>query len=165
MKAKKILMIIFGVIALAINVYIMVEAFTGVEESAKTSMGVSEAIIKFVEDINPSSHIGDDPKKVHDVVRKLFGHFLLFGASGLFTGLTLVMLDDVMVDKKVEVTLAGLSLGLVVSIFSEIAQIITPGRYGLFTDVLIDFLGFSVFFEIVFLITYLIYRKKKGKKE
>ena len=66
MKVKKILMIIFGVIALAINVYIMVEAFTGVEESAKTSMGVSEAIIKFVEDINPSSHIGDDPKKVHD---------------------------------------------------------------------------------------------------
>lgn len=165
MKAKKILMIIFGVIALAINVFIIVEGFIGVEKSASTSIGFTDALIKFVESINPASHIGDNKEQVHAVVRKLFGHFFLFGASGLFTTLTFLMIDDVMINRKLETSLAIISVGLTVAVSSELAQLFSPGRFGLFTDVLIDFAGFIVFFAITFLIAYLINNKRKVKME
>lgn len=161
MKVKNILMIIFGVIAIAINVFIIVQACEGVEKSSQTSMNFSEAVIKFIEGINPSSHIGDDPDKVHAVIRKLFGHFLLFGTSGLFTALTIILIDDAMLSHKIEIILAGVGVGLSIALFSEFMQLFAPGRYGLFTDVLIDFAGFAIFFAITFIVVYLIYNKRK----
>ena len=165
MKTKNILMIIFGTIAFAINFYIIFEGFVPVESSAATSVGFTDTLIDIIKSIFPSSGIDSDREAVHAVVRKLFGHFLLFGASGLFTALTFMMLDDVMIDKKLQVVLAGLAVGLSVSIFSEIAQLFAPGRFGLFTDVLLDFAGFTVFFAIVYLLSYLIIRKKNKKQE
>ena len=160
MKTKNILMIIFGAIAFAINFYIVYEGFVPVESSAATSVGFAETLINIIKSVVPSSNIDSNPEAVHAVVRKLFGHFLLFGASGLFTGLCLVMLGREIVGKELEIFLSGLAAGLSVSIFSEVAQLFAPGRFGLFTDVLIDFAGFVVFFAITFIVAYLIIHKK-----
>lgn len=165
MKRRNILMIIFGVIALAINVLIIVESLKGGSSSSTSSYGFTQMIIDFIKWINPSSHIDENPEKVHAVVRKLFGHFLLFGASGIFTTLTIGMLDEATTTKKKEFIISSLMVGLTLAITSELIQIVVPERYGTPIDMLIDFSGYILFFAITFFILYIIQYKSEVTKK
>ena len=106
---------------------------------------------------------------MHDFLRKLFGHFLLFGLSGIFTTLTLLV-NIIIITKKKLLIYGGISIGFGISLasFSELIQSFVPGRAGAFTDVLIDFSGYLLFALIVVFALYflnIIYPSKENVEE
>ena len=157
MKARKILFYIFACIALAINVLIIVESCIGGEGSASQSISVSESIADAIENLFPDSNI--DHVAFHSAIRKIVGHFLLFGLSGIFTCLTFVMNDYLRVKLKWKNIIIIASIGLTVAFISELIQYFTPGRYGALLDILIDYAGYILFGGLTYLITYLIFKK------
>lgn len=159
MKARKILFYVFLTLAVAINVLIIVESCIGGEGSAAQSFSFSEAIANMIESIFPGAI--KDYVAFHSAIRKLVGHFLLFGLSGSFTSLTFVM-SDYMIDKfKWKNIIFVLSFGLIVAIISELIQYFVPGRYGALIDILIDFSGYLLFSGIVCLVYILILKRKQ----
>lgn len=166
MKRRQILTLIFGVIALAINVLIIVESCINGEGSSSQSLGFTNMIVNILEKIFPNTPITEDREQLHAIVRKLFGHFLLFGLSGIFTTLTLlVRLENP--HKKDWIINGSISagIGLTIAAISEFIQAFQPGRAGLPSDVLIDFSGYLLFGSIVFVIYMLVYYKISSKKE
>ena len=157
MKARKILFYIFASIALAINVLIIVESCIGGEGSASQSISVSESIADAIESLFPDSNI--DHVAFHSAIRKIVGHFLLFGLSGIFTCLTFIMNDYLRVKLKWKNIIIIASIGLTVAFISELIQYFTPGRYGALLDILIDYAGYILFGGLTYLITYLIFKK------
>lgn len=162
MKARKILFYIFLVLSIATNALIIVESFIGGSGSAAQSSSLSEWFIKILESIGISI---TDKETFKYVFRKLIGHFLLFGFSGTFTMLSLVMNDYLMHKFKWKVTLFCLGLGVVIGVISELIQAFVPGRFGTFTDVFIDLAGYIGFAGITYLIYYLVKRKSKKTNE
>ena len=156
MKIRKILLISFAVIALAINILIIVLSATGADKSGSQSLGFTKMIINLINSIAPNSQIVQDQEKLHHIVRKVFGHFLLFGGSGLFTTLTLMFSGDIFKNRKIETLLFSSSIGLTIATISELIQIITPGRAGMFTDILIDFSGYLLFTILIYFVLFLI---------
>ena len=157
MKARKILFYIFASIALAINVLIIVESCIGGEGSASQSISVSESIADAIESLFPDSNI--DHVAFHSAIRKIVGHFLLFGLSGIFTCLTFIMNDYLRVKLKWKNIIIIASIGLTIAFISELIQYFTPGRYGALLDILIDYAGYILFGGLTYLITYLIFKK------
>ena len=164
MKARRILFCIFSVIAFAINVLIIVESCIGGDSSASQSFSFSEAFINFIESFNPNVVLIPDHEAFHAVFRKVVGHFLLFGSSGLFTTLSLVMLDKLYDRFKWKILLFSLGIGSTVAIVSELIQYFVPDRYGVLTDVFIDLAGYILFMGLTYLITYLIFKKHRNKQ-
>ena len=162
MKARKILFYIFLVIALAINVLIIVESCIGGEGSASQSIGFSEGIANIIENMFPNANI--DHAALHSAIRKLVGHFLLFGLSGIFTTLTILMNDYLRIKFKWKNILFTAGFGLLMAVVSELIQYFTPGRYGALTDILIDYSGYILFGALAYLITYLIFKKHNIKQ-
>ena len=161
MKARKILFYIFLALSIAINALIIVESSIGGSGSASQSVSFSDWFIYLLECIGIKV---TDRETFHYVFRKLVGHFLLFGLSGIFTMLSLVLNDYLMNKFKWKTILFCLGAGVMVALISELIQACVPGRYGTFTDVFIDLAGFIGFAGIVYLIYYLIIRHKSKKK-
>lgn len=161
MKARKILFYVFLALSIAVNVLIIVESSVTGSGSASQSVSLSEWFIKFLESIGITI---TDHAAFHSMFRKLVGHFLLFGLSGIFTMLSLVMNDYLMNKFKWKTTLFCLGLGVTIAVISELIQALVPERYGTFTDVFIDLAGFVGFAGIVYLIYFLIIRHKSKKK-
>ena len=157
MKARKILFYIFASIALAINVLIIVESCIGGEGSASQSISVSESIADVIENMFPSAII--DHIAFHSAIRKIVGHFLLFGLSGIFTTLAFLMNDFLRNKFKWKNIIFIASIGLLVAVISELIQYFVPGRYGALTDILIDYSGYVLFGGLTYLITILIFKK------
>ena len=157
MKARKILFYIFTSIALAINVLIIVESCIGGEGSASQSISVSESIADAIENMFPSANI--DHISFHSAIRKIVGHFLLFGLSGIFTTLSFLMNDFLRNKFKWKNIIFIASIGLLVAVISELIQYFVPGRYGALTDILIDYSGYVLFGGLTYLITILIFKK------
>ena len=160
MKIRKILFISFAVIAIAINVLIIVLSATGGDKSSSQSLSFTKMIVDFINTIAPNSPVVKDQDKLHHIVRKVFGHFLLFGGSGLFTTLTLIFSGDIFKNRKIETLLFSSSIGLTIATISELIQILTPGRAGMFTDILIDFSGYLLFTILIYFVLFLIKKFK-----
>ena len=139
MKARKILFYVFLTLAVAVNVLIIVESCIGGEGSAAQSFSFSESIANLIEHIFPGAI--KDHAAFHSAIRKIVGHFLLFGLSGIFTTLTFVMNDYLMNKFKWKNIIFILSIGLVIALVSELIQYFVPSRNANFIDVLTDFLG------------------------
>lgn len=165
MKVRHTLSYIFFAITIIIDILIIVESSFNGTSSGAQSKGVTETIIEFITIIDPTNTIKNNPEHAHAVIRKLVGHFLLFGCSGLFNALSFCFLDDVMKDKKKDIIAVGLGFGFSIATISEIIQLIIPGRAGMVTDILIDFAGFTVFFLFVFFIFFGTYHHKNKLKE
>ena len=162
MKARKILFYIFLTLAVATNVFIIVESCIGGAGSAAQSFSFSESLANLLEKIFPNLVI--DHAAFHSAIRKIVGHFLLFGLSGIFTTLTFVMSDYLMEKLKWKNITIILSIGLIIALISELIQYFVPGRYGVLTDVLIDYSGYVLFSGIVYLIYILIIHRKTHNK-
>ena len=162
MKARKILFYVFLILSIATNVLIIVESSIGGSGSAAQSFSFSDWFINLLESIGISI---TDREGFHAAFRKLVGHFLLFGFSGAFTMLSLVMNDFLMKKFKWITTLFCLGLGVTVAVVSELIQAFVPGRAGTFTDVFIDLAGFIGFAGITYLIYFLITRKFRKTNE
>lgn len=156
MKVKKIIVIIFTVLSVAVNTLILVESFINGEGSGAQSIGFTKMIGEIIKVIFPNSYISLDEEYLHGFIRKLFGHFLLFGVSGTCT--TLALLANIMIiTKKKMVIYTGISSGFGASIafLSEFIQSFTPGRAGVLTDVLIDSNGYLLFTIFVFFMIFI----------
>lgn len=162
MKARKILFFVFLTLAVAINVLIIVESCIGGEGSAAQSFSFSEAIANMIESIFPGAI--KDHAAFHSAIRKIVGHFLLFGLSGIFTSLTFVMNDYMMERFKWKNIIFVLSIGLVIAVVSELIQYFVPGRYGVLTDILIDCSGYLLFSGLVCLVYVLILKRNQKTK-
>lgn len=158
MKARKILFYVFLTLAVAVNVLIIVESCIGGEGSAAQSFSFSESIANLIEHIFPGAI--KDHAAFHSAIRKIVGHFLLFGLSGIFTTLTFVMNEYLMNKFKWKNIIFILSIGLVIALVSELIQYFVPGRCGVLTDVLIDYAGYLLFSGIVYLVYVLLDIKK-----
>ena len=160
MKARKVLFYVFLVLSIATNVLIIVESSIGGGGSAAQSFSFSEWFIKLLESIGISI---TDKEAFHAVFRKLVGHFLLFGFSGAFTMMSLIMNDFLTNKFTWKINLFCLALGVTVALVSELIQAFVPGRAGTFTDVFIDLAGYISFAEITYLIYFLVVRHKRKK--
>ena len=110
-----------------------------------------------IENIFPNAQI--DHAALHSAIRKIVGHFLLFGLSGIFVTLT-IMMNDFLMNKFKWINIIYIaSFGLLIAAISEFIQYFTPGRYGALTDILIDYSGYVLFGGLTYLITYLILKK------
>ena len=162
MKARKILFYIFTSIAFAINVLIIVESCIGGEGSASQSISLSESIAHMIESMFPNANI--DHAAFHSAIRKIVGHFLLFGLSGIFTCLAVMMNEFLMEKFKWKNIIFIAAFGLLIAVISELIQYFTPGRYGALTDILIDYSGYVLFGGLTYLITFFILRKHKKEE-
>ncbi len=163
MKKNIVLFYIFLVLSFAINIFIIVEGATAGDRSASQSFSFTQMFIDFVKTFAPDSPIVTDPETTHAVIRKLVGHFGLFGVSGIITTVDFLLINDALKKRKAEIIVASSFVGLYIAFISELAQLFTPGRYFTFTDVLIDFSGYLLFGGITFIIFYLVYRHREKK--
>lgn len=162
MKARKILFYVFLALSVATNVLIIVESSIGGGGSAAQSFSFSDWFINLLEAIGITV---SDREAFHAAFRKLVGHFLLFGFSGVFTMLSLIMNDYLTRKFKWKIILFCLGLGVIIAVISELIQAFVPGRAGTFTDVFIDLAGFVAFAGITYLIYFLIIRHNNKKIE
>lgn len=162
MKLKRVIFYLFVVLAVITDVLIIVEAAIGGSNSSGQSLGVTQLIIDIVKIFDPNSPIVLNPDVTHAVVRKLVGHFGLFGASGLFTTIAMLLYKDVRYDKKMVVFAISEGSGLLLAFISELIQLVTPGRFFSIGDVFIDYSGYIIFSMIVFFSFFTVYRNKEN---
>lgn len=156
--------IIFIVLAVAINAYIIMHSCLDAIESTKASNSVVEVAEETINTISPGTITEANHDSFASFIRKAFGHFGLFVISGLLSPLAIyLVINPFKWSKHYLNVIIGLSFGLMIATITEIIQLNVPGRSGEFTDVLIDFSGYLVGALIVGLILFLILRRQKCK--
>lgn len=150
-------------LTIALDVFIIVESCIGGSGSASQSFGLTDIFLNIIRFFDPNSSVLTNPEPLHDCIRKLFGHFFLFGTSGLLTVATLSTIEDAYIFHKKDIIIVASCSGLFLALLSELIQYFVPGRVFAFTDVLIDFAGFISFGAILFAIVYFSIKKKIHK--
>ena len=144
-KKYKTLMIIFIVLAIAINVFIIVEAAMSGEDSGNQSGWLADIIAKMF-NITPDENF-------HHLVRKLIGHFSLYVVDGVITSLAEYYLIKYREMYKYRlIIIIYLGSGVFLASFSEFVQLLALNRGFAVTDMLINFSGYFVGALIIFLI-------------
>ena len=165
-KKYLILTIVFCVLAVAINAYIIMHSCLDAVASTKQSQGVVQVSEDVVNTVAPGTITPENHDSFASFIRKAFGHFGLFVISGLLSPTALYLLiNPFKWSKHYLNAIIGLSFGLIIAITTEVIQLSVPGRSGEFTDVLIDFSGYLLGALIVGLILFLIFRKKNKKAD
>lgn len=165
-KKYLILTIVFCVLAVAINAYIIMHSCLDAVASTEQSQGVVQVSEDVVNTVAPGTITPENHDSFASFIRKAFGHFGLFVVSGLLSPTALYLLiNPFKWSKHYLNVIIGLSFGLIIAITTEVIQLSIPGRSGEFTDVLIDFSGYLLGALIVGLILFLILRKKNKKAE
>lgn len=106
------------------------------DESSKTSGAFLTALVKVVEGISHKDLSGDTLASLHHVIRKIahFTEYGFLGASIMFA------IWDKWKGHKIPFLLPEL-IAMLYACTDEIHQYYVPGRYGTWTDVLIDSCG------------------------
>lgn len=160
-KRKIINWIIFG-LAIAINVFIIVNAFINGETSKEESDNFSKVAADVVNSIAADTVTPENFPEFASFNRKLFGHFLLFTASGLTSTFSLHnFLKHQKFGKSYYVLAFSMCFGVVIATLSELAQLTTKGRAFSFVDILIDSGGYLLGNLIVFLFIFLSEHKNR----
>jgi len=162
MKKRNILFVVFLLLSLAINAFIVFEGATNGNDSSSQSFGVTNWVVDVIGKIDSNSWMVLDRDAAHALIRKLIGHFALFGVSGIFSTLMFLFINDSL-KKKTQIVISSMMYGFFFAFISELAQYFTPGRYMSFLDVMIDFSGYVLFGGITFII-YLLIANHKSKK-
>ena len=149
-------MIVFVILAIGINVFIIVEAGMSGSSSSQQSGWVAEIIAKVF-------HITPD-ENFHHIVRKLVGHFSLYVVNGVLT--TLAAYYSLIYRNMYKINLfliIYLGLGVVLASISEFVQLLAQNRGPAFEDILINFSGFFLGGGVIFLITFFINKKRMNE--
>ncbi len=119
---------------------ILLFSFSTGTQSTEQSNFVSNIILKILDlaDITLSDLMINE---LHLWVRKLIGHFGMFLVDGFLAYFALFFGVK---KKTIHLFLLTVGFGIFVAAFSEVAQLFTPDRAGLFLDVVIDLIGFSI---------------------
>ena len=164
-KNELILLIVFGVLAIAINVFIIVHSCLDATESTKASTGVVKIIEDIINGIKPGTINESNYGAFTTFIRKAFGHFGLFVCSGLLTSPALYFLLKPYKWAKYSYIITISSLfGFSMGALTETIQLNVPGRSGEFTDVMIDFSGYLLGAAIIVLILFLVIRHQNKKQ-
>ena len=145
MKKYVILKWVILAIAIAINLFILINAFLNGEISAKESNDVAHTAADVINTVKPETITPQNFDKFAFDVRKVVGHFLLFALSGGFTTWTgYLFLKDTKLGYFVWELLLTFAFGFTLAIITEFAQIFVEGRTGAWLDVGIDSSGYFI---------------------
>ena len=160
-KTEWFLLIVFTVLAIAINVFIIVHSCLDAAQSTKASSGVVEVAEDIVNTIKPETITPSNHDSFATFIRKSIGHFGLFVVSGLLSSVAFYFnLKTFKWAKYYVMIIITLAFGLLMGMTTEIIQLNVPGRSGEFRDVLIDFSGYLLGTGIITFILFLIIRHK-----
>ena len=152
-------------IAIAINLFIIINAFINGEVSAKESNTIAHTTADVINTVKPETITPQNFDRFAFDLRKAVGHFGLFALSGLFSSwATYLFSKDTKAGYFLSQAIMDLSFGFIVALLSEFAQIFVDGRTGAWADVGIDFAGFFLGFLIIFLV-FLLRKSKIFNKE
>ena len=169
MKKSKLdlfLMIIFTVLALAINAYIIYHSCLNGAQSSQASQGVVEVSEEVVNTVRPGTVTPENYNAFATFIRKSLGHFGLFVVSGILSSLSIYYtFKDFKWIKHFLNTIFALSFGLIIAMTTEIIQLNVPERSGEFTDVLIDYGGYLLGAFLVGLVLFLVIRHQRKKQD
>lgn len=104
---------------------------------------------------------GEGYKDFASFIRKAFGHFLLFGASAVFSTWSMFLILDKSIKKKWLIILISTLFGLFIAGGTELIQLFVPLRSGSIIDIGIDLIGYIAFTALTVLVGYLIGRHRK----
>ena len=165
---RNILIIITMVLAIATSVFILVEAGLNGQKSAEQSGMVVEVVETVVDTIAPGTINETNIDDVHNVIRKVVGHFLLFSLAGFFaTWTSMLLLENKTYKSKLWFLNIAIPLGygFILAAISEVIQLFAGGRSGEFKDVMIDFGGYFLGFTIIFLVLFFLMRRNEKRKK
>ena len=165
---RNILIIITMVLAIATSVFILVEAGLNGQKSAEQSGMVVEVVETVVDTIAPGTINETNIDDVHNVIRKVVGHFLLFSLAGFFaTWTSMLLLENKTYKSKLWFLNIAIPLGygFILAAISEVIQLFAGGRSGEFKDVMIDFAGYFLGFTIIFLVLFFLMRRNEKRKK
>ena len=153
MKKQQFLKWFILSIAIAINLFILINAFINGEASAKESNTIAHTTADVINTIKPETITPENFDHFAFNLRKAVGHFGLFALSGGFSTWALYLfVKDTKVGYFLWQMLMTLGFGFILALISEFVQIFVDGRTGVWTDVGIDFSGYFIGFSLVFLI-------------
>ena len=160
---KVIKWIILG-LAIAINVFIIVNACISGVESTKESDWIVEPVANMIntikeDTINPSNY-----DNFSSFIRKFVGHFSLFGLSGLLTTLSFKLLYYDKRQKILFLIVFSCISGIFFAFLSEFIQLHVPGRSGELLDVAIDLAGYFLGMLVIVLIVSILMLKTNKVK-
>ena len=153
MNKQKILKWVVLGIALAINIFILVNALINGEVSAQESNSVAHSTAEVVNAVKPETITPKNFDRFAFDLRKAVGHFGLFALSGSFSTWSFYLfLKDCKIGFFPFQLVFTFSFGFLMAVGSEFAQNFVPGRNGNWLDVLIDFSGYFLGISLLFLI-------------
>ena len=132
-------------IAIAINIFILINAFINGDASAKESNQVAHTVADAVNTVKPETITESNFERFAFDLRKALGHFGLFAVSGVFSTWSIYLfLKDKKVGYFLWELLISFGVGLSLALISEFAQIFVDGRTGAWLDVGIDSFGYFI---------------------
>ena len=145
MKKKEILKWFILAIAIAINLFILINAFINGEVSAKESNTVAHTAVDVINTVKPETITPKNFDKFAFDLRKVLGHFMLFAFSGGFTTWSLYLfLKNTKVGYFLWQLLFTFLFGFSLALITEFAQVFVEGRTGAWLDVGIDSSGYFI---------------------
>ena len=160
MNKEKFLKWFILFIAIAINLFILINAFINGKVSSEESNTIAHTTADVINTVKPETITPDNFDRFALDLRKALGHFGLFAFSGVFSSwATYLFSKDTKTGYFLTQAIMDLSFGLFMAIISEFIQTFVDERTGSFLDVGIDFAGFFLGFLIIFII--LLLRKSK----
>lgn len=165
-RTDLILAIVFTVLALAINVYIVYHSCLNGSQSGAASKGVVDFIADIINSVKGNTINESNYNAFSNFIRKAVGHFGLFVISGLFSSLSIhYWLEDLKWYRFYFGIIISFAFGFLLASITEIIQLNVPNRSGEFTDVLIDSSGYLLGLGIIVLILFLVIRHNTKKNQ
>lgn len=156
--------IIFVVLALLLNSYIIYHSCLSGEESGAVSRGVTKILENIINGIRPGTITETNYEAFVLFVRKGLGHFGAFFFSGLLTSLAVYFcLKDWIWYKHYLTILISFIGGMILASVTEIIQLNVAGRSGELLDVLLDLSGYALGM-IIILVPLFIFLKRSSLK-
>ena len=163
-KAYLVIKWILLALAIAINVFIIVNACIPGAQSSKESSWIVEPVANVINSIKEDTINASNYDSFSSFIRKFVGHFSLFGLSGVLTTLSFKFFYFDKTNKFPLFIIFSSISGLFYAILSELIQLFVPGRSGEVLDVLIDLSGYFIGLLLIVLIVFII-KKKSNQKE
>ena len=164
-KSKKIIKLIVLAFAIAINVFIIVNACIPGAQSSKESSWIVEPAANIINAIKADTINASNYDSFSSFIRKFVGHFSLFGLSGVLSTLSYKFF---VYDKSLKLSffiIFSSITGLFLAILTEFIQLLVPGRSGEVLDVLIDLSGYFIGLLIIVLIVYVLKKRNTNLKK
>ena len=151
-KAHKVIKWIVLSLAIAVNLFIIVNACIPGAQSSRESNWIVEPVANIINSIKEDTINASNYDSFSSFIRKFVGHFSLFGLSGILTSLSFKFFYYNKRYKVVFLSIFSALVGILLAFLSELIQLVVPGRSGELLDVAIDLAGYFIGELIIILI-------------